>query len=128
VSSYEYASTECARDCGPYEVKNAGQETQTHAGKVKYMRQETQTHAQALNFGEFSGSDKAKEATKNYQFNTFAYEGRDPWHTRYDFKRIASNFHFQPDFLLLLLRLPLQCLHIHSSFVLSQCSRSTTDM
>ncbi len=45
VSNYEYASTECARDCGPYEVKNVGQETQTQAGKVKYMRQETQTHA-----------------------------------------------------------------------------------
>ncbi len=41
--------------------------------------------AQALNFGEFSGPDKAKEATKNYWFNIFVYEDHDPWHTRYSF-------------------------------------------
>jgi hypothetical protein len=29
--------TECARDRGPYEVKNACRETQMHAGKHKRM-------------------------------------------------------------------------------------------
>ncbi len=50
--------TECARDPGPCEVKNA--ETQMLAGKVKYAYWETQIHAGkwawALNFGEFVGS------------------------------------------------------------------------
>ncbi len=44
-------STECARDCGPYEVKNACQKTQMKAGRW----------ARALNFGEFSGSNYIKK-------------------------------------------------------------------
>jgi hypothetical protein len=36
-----------------------------------------------LNFWVFDCLVKAKEATKNYRFNIFAYEVHDPWHTRY---------------------------------------------
>ncbi len=57
--------TECARDRGPYEVKNASQETQMHAGRVKYAVLETPISASrwdwALNFGEFSGSNSIKK-------------------------------------------------------------------
>ncbi len=57
--------TECARDRGPYEVKNACQETQMYAGRVKYAVLETRTSAvrwsRALNFGEFSGSNSVKK-------------------------------------------------------------------
>jgi hypothetical protein len=60
-----YCSTECARDRGPYEVKNASHETQMHAGRVKYAvletRMSTGRWARALNFGEFSGLNSIKK-------------------------------------------------------------------
>jgi hypothetical protein len=58
-------NTECTRDRGPYEVKNACRETQMHAGRVKYAALETRTSAgrwaRALNFGEFSGPNIIKK-------------------------------------------------------------------
>ncbi len=37
--------TECARDRGPYEVKNTCRETQKHAGNMKNACREAQMHA-----------------------------------------------------------------------------------
>ncbi len=63
--------TECARDCGPYEVKNVSRETQKHTGKVKYACRETQMQccqwAGALNFCKYSGSDKANKAKEAFK-------------------------------------------------------------
>ncbi len=94
--NYNYTTTECTRDRGPYEVKNACRETLTHASRVKYAGLETRTNAGrwawALNFGELSGFEQYKEALINYRFNIFAYEGQDPWHTLYKQRSMSSTF------------------------------------
>jgi hypothetical protein len=50
-------STECARDCGPYEVKNVRRETQTHASKLPW--------ALIFFIPNFSGSNKERKKKKN---------------------------------------------------------------
>ncbi len=72
-----------ARDCVPYDVKNARLETRTHTF-VKYVHREIRMHGSkwALALIEFSSLDKAKKVTKNYRFSIFAYEVHNPWHKR----------------------------------------------
>ncbi len=72
VIHFVSAITECARDRGPYEVKNACRGTQMNAGIWSW----------ALYFGEFQWFEQYKEASTYYRFNIFAYEGHNPWHTR----------------------------------------------
>jgi hypothetical protein len=49
---WEFEATECARDRGPYEVRNARRETQSRAGKFM-------SRLRALIFFNLSGLDKA---------------------------------------------------------------------